>query len=96
MKISLQEIEVLGAVSRIAFQSKGEKEQLQRELDEMIAHAQAVQAPLCEFPPLQTDREQTTVWREDEVCASLPRESLLKNAPVTDGDYIAVPRTVET
>ena len=36
-----------------------------------------------------------TVFRQDEVKPSLPREQALKNAPKSDGKYFLVPQIIE-
>ncbi len=40
--------------------------------------------------------EQQNIFREDEICDSLPRDEALKNAPATDGSYFLVPPILET
>lgn len=95
MELSLQEIEVLGQISRIAFQSEEEKEKFQRELEGMRRYALVLQEPLRTFDQIEQDEIKETIWREDISKAGLEREVLLQNAPMTEGDYIVVPRTVE-
>lgn len=95
MELSLKEIETLGRVCAIAFQNEEETEKFRRELEGMRRYALVLREPLREFDPFGQDGEEETVWREDQAQAGLAREVLLANAPVTEGDYIAVPRTVE-
>ena len=95
MELSLKEIETLGRVCAIAFQNEEEKEKFRQELEGMRNYALVLRGPLREFDPFGQDGEEETVWREDQAQEGLAREVLLANAPVTEGDYIAVPRTVE-
>ena len=94
MELSIQDIEALGKSARIAFRSEEEKERLCQELRGMIAHAEALQKPLLEFEPVDGE-EACTVWREDNVAPSMPRKTLLDVAPMTEGEYVVVPRAVE-
>lgn len=94
MELSVNDMEILGRSARISFADETERESFRAELCGMIAHAQALQKPLLEFEAL-ADEEEATVWREDELLPSIPREILLNAAPAVEGDYIVLPRTVE-
>ena len=71
-----------------------EREELKEELGEMARLMLGLRdiAPGEERRSAPVERE---ALREDRVGRSLNRESLLQNAPETDGDYYLVPRTVE-
>lgn len=44
--------------------------------------------------PMYTPVELPTPLRSDDVHTEYPRESILRNAPQTDGEYFIVPRIV--
>lgn len=45
--------------------------------------------------PLAHPLPRVNVFREDELCPSLPLEDVLANAPDREGNYFKVPRIIE-
>jgi aspartyl/glutamyl-tRNA(Asn/Gln) amidotransferase C subunit len=72
---------------------EGEAERFAAELDEMLL----MLADLNGVAPCKggADALTTASLRADTVGASLSRKDALANAPVQDGEYIAVPRVLE-
>lgn len=94
MKLSLQEIEALGESARISFRTKAEKERFQNEISEMLESVWSLRdADMPEVLSIPSARE--SIWREDTVGESLPQQDVLKNAPLTEGEYFAVPAALE-
>ncbi len=94
MKLSLQELEELAASARLALRNEEEKERLCVQIGDMIVHAEALQRALPTFERMESEEERGNC-RADTVQKSLPPETVLALAPVTDGDYLAVARAVE-
>ena len=76
--------------------SEAERERMRVELDQILGHAERIQAlDLDEVPPTSHSIPLSNVLREDEVRPSLPQEEALKNSPATEDGRFKVPRIIE-
>ncbi len=95
MAITIQEIEHLAKLSKLALSSE-EKTRLQTEMAQIIDFAN-------KLSELDTDSEDPTmfasatynVFRDDRVKPSLDTDSILQNAPEAEMGCFVVPKTVE-
>ncbi len=99
MELSVEEIEALARVSRIALTPQ-ETEQLQKELSGMIRFASRlteieVEMPIADARMHTCSGESVPIYREDVAVRGMDRETVLQNARNTQGDRISVPRAVE-
>ena len=70
--------------------------QLQRELESIVHYIdELAEVDVTGVEPTAHAARLFTVWREDETGGSLPRETMLANAPATvDGELIRVPQVL--
>ncbi|MFR6641740.1 MAG: Asp-tRNA(Asn)/Glu-tRNA(Gln) amidotransferase subunit GatC [Christensenellales bacterium] len=95
MKISREEIDHLATLSRLRF-SGAEVEEIGTHLDNIIERFKELEkVDVSSVPPTAHILPFTNVLREDEAKESTARETLLSNAPETDGETYIVPRVVE-
>ena len=99
MELSVEEIESLARVSRIAL-TEQEAERLQKELSDMVRFASRLTESNVEMPPDKArmhtcSGETMPTYREDVAVRGMDRDTVLQNARSTQGDRIAVPRAVE-
>jgi len=95
MRISISDVEYVAALSRLELTGE-EKVRLQKNLDDILLHVEALIAADTEgVPPTSHILPLKNVFREDTVRPSLDIESIVANAPEKmDGCFI-VPKTVE-
>lgn len=73
-----------------------EEARLSADMEGILAFArQLQQLDLADVPQMQHILDRANVTRGDEICASLPLETVLSAAPSREEAYITVPRTVE-
>ena len=70
--------------------------QLQRELESIVHYIdELAEVDVTDVEPTAHAARLFNVWREDETGGSLPRETMLANAPATvDGELIRVPQVL--
>ena len=70
--------------------------QLQRELESIVHYIdELAEVDVAGVEPTAHAARLFNVWREDETGGSLPRETMLANAPATvDGELIRVPQVL--
>lgn len=95
MKISSESTARLATLSKLDL-SPAELEQLSDELETVVNYVDI----LSQLPPepaecIQAAPPPRNVFREDRVVYSRDRAELLSNAPETDGETFAVPKTVD-
>ena len=76
--------------------SEAERERMRVELDQILGHAERIQAlDLDDVPPTSHSIPLRNVLRPDEVTPSLPSEVALANAPEKEDGRFKVPRIIE-
>jgi aspartyl-tRNA(Asn)/glutamyl-tRNA(Gln) amidotransferase subunit C len=94
-KLTLDEVEHVALLARLEL-TADEKQKLTEDLNVILGHFERLQE-------LDTDNVEPTshaipmqnVFRADEVRPSLPRETILREAPGASSEYFVVPRVVE-
>lgn len=95
MKITLQEVEHVARLARLAL-SDEEKEQMRSQLDRILAYIEKLnQLDTASVEPTSHVIPMTNVFREDAVAPSLPRDEALGNAPESREGFFRVPRIIE-
>lgn len=90
------DIAKVASLARIAL-TEEEREEYGRQLEDILEHAERVQALATEdVPPTSHPLPMTNAFREDEVKASLPRDEILAQAPDAVDGYFRVPRILGT
>ena len=69
-----------------------ELDALTKDMDNIIAFAEAISTAQCEQTNFDNINNLTNVWREDVVVPSYDREEILKNAESQDEGYFLVKR----
>ena len=76
--------------------SEAERERMRVELDQILGHAERIQAlELDAVPPTSHSIPLRNVLRPDDVRPSLSQEEALKNSPATEDGRFKVPRIIE-
>ena len=95
MEITKEMVDYVSALSRLRLEEE-DKARMQGELQQIIAYMDVLNGldttgvePMSHVFPVKN------VLREDDVVPSAPRETLLANAPVPDGEAFLVPKAVE-
>ncbi len=88
MGLSRQDVEHVAALARLGL-SDDEVEQLRDQLSSILDHIAVLdRLDTAAIPPTAQVLEMSNVWRDDVERPSLPRESVLANAPrQTDGFF---------
>lgn len=95
IQITPEQVEYVAHLARLALEPD-EKAQLARELGHILAYiAKLNQLDTARVEPTSHVLPIRNVFREDQVKSSLPRETLLENAPDQAGEYFRVPRIIE-
>ena len=95
MKITLQEVEHVARLARLAL-SDEEKEQMRSQLDRILGYIEKLnQLETSGVEPTSHVIPMTNVFREDAVVPSLPRGEALGNAPDPHEGFFRVPRIIE-
>jgi aspartyl-tRNA(Asn)/glutamyl-tRNA(Gln) amidotransferase subunit C len=94
--ISRVEVEHVARLARLEL-SEADKDRMQGELDGILAYIDKLRALDVEgVPPTTHAVPLTNVMRADEPEPSLPSEEMLANAPDRNGEYVRVPRIIES
>ena len=95
MNITPELVDYVSILSRLKLESE-EKARMTGELEQIIGYMDILnQLDTTDIEPMSHTFPVKNVLREDEVVPSFPREELLSNAPVPDGEAYLVPKTVE-
>ena len=95
MKLDSNLVDYLAKLSKIEL-SDEEYDVMLSELSEIIDYMKILKTLDTENEePLSHVFSVTNVMRDDIVKVSLPREDILKNAPVSNDEAFIVPKTVE-
>lgn len=91
-KITKETVEYVAGLAQLSLEEAAQ-ERLVKEMGEILAYMDKLNAlDTDDMEPTMHALAMTNVFREDEVAASLDRETALKNAPKSDGEYFLVPR----
>jgi len=95
MALTLAEVEHIADLARLNL-SAAEKTRFREQLSAILAYAERLQElDTGAISPTATVLPLRTVLRPDEVRPSLPRESLLANAPATADGCFLVPAVLD-
>lgn len=95
MKITEEMVDYVSVLSRLKLPQE-EKARMAGQLEQIIGYMDVLkQLDTSKVEPMSHTFPVKNVLREDEVAPSLPRQALLANAPVPDGESYLVPKTVE-
>lgn len=95
MSIQKETVERMAALSKLEL-SQFELEQLSGELETIVDYMDILsQLPAEGAECAEAATPLHNVFREDRVIVSPERSVLLANAPETDGETLAVPKTVD-
>jgi aspartyl-tRNA(Asn)/glutamyl-tRNA(Gln) amidotransferase subunit C len=83
-------------VARLAHLSltDAERDTFARQLDDILAYAESIQALDTEGVPPMSHASRTEILREDVMRDSLPREGVLASAPDARDGLFRVPRVI--
>tara|TARA_B110000902_G_scaffold7898_1_gene9435 strand:+ start:5412 stop:5693 length:282 start_codon:yes stop_codon:yes gene_type:complete len=88
-------VRTIAHLSRLTFDEKNE-EKITNDLNNIIKFVdQLNDAETSDIEPLTSPLEKVARTRPDNVTAENRKETFLKNAPLSNEDYILVPRVVE-
>ncbi|HVQ76261.1 MAG TPA: Asp-tRNA(Asn)/Glu-tRNA(Gln) amidotransferase subunit GatC [Candidatus Binatia bacterium] len=94
--ISRADVEHMARLARLEL-SEADKDRMQGELDGILAYIDKLRALDVDGVPATTHAVPlTNVMRADEPEPSLPSEEMLANAPDRNGEYVRVPRIIES
>lgn len=94
MKISKQDVEHVAKLARLEI-SEAEKEAFSRQLSSILTYIEQLKAlDVTGVEPTATVLDETNVFREDKVRASLPVEKALANAPERADGFFVVPKII--
>ncbi len=94
MKISLEKVEKVAELARIAL-SDEEKESLSQDLSNILDYAEKInELDTSNVEPTAHILDIQNVFRQDEVGQSMPVDDIIKLAPKSDGNFIVVPKVI--
>jgi len=95
MKITLQEVEHVARLARLAL-SEEEKEEMRSQLDRILGYIEKLdQLDTSAVEPTSHVIPMTNVFRDDALLPSLSREEALANGPDRQEGFFRVPRIIE-
>jgi aspartyl-tRNA(Asn)/glutamyl-tRNA(Gln) amidotransferase subunit C len=92
-RVTVQTVEHVARLAHLSLTGE-EKESLARELQEILAYAETIQALDTAAVEPMSHAAAGEALREDEVQPSLPREAVLAAAPDTADGLFRVPRVM--
>lgn len=101
LTLSRAELEHLARLARLDLKSD-QLAPMQREINELLGYFQQLRAVNTtgpdgqEIAPMQRPLPLSPELRADKAGESLPQAVVLALAPATNGDFVSVPRTLET
>jgi aspartyl-tRNA(Asn)/glutamyl-tRNA(Gln) amidotransferase subunit C len=94
-KITKEDVEYVAGLAQLTL-DEAEKERLVEELGAILEYMDKLnELDTSAIEPMMHVLAIQNVMREDEVTASLDRDTALANAPKTDGAYFLVPRILD-
>lgn len=94
-QVDKKTVEYVAELARINL-TEEEKESLGRELTKIITYIDQLQELDTQgVEPLRELQAKRDVFRPDEVLPSGCREEILKNSPLSEGDYFKIPKVIE-
>jgi aspartyl-tRNA(Asn)/glutamyl-tRNA(Gln) amidotransferase subunit C len=91
MSLTRQDVERVALLARLRF-TDAELDALTRQLGDVITYVEQLGEPNTEnVEPMAHAVDVFSVFRDDELRPSLPREQALANAPHADGECFLVP-----
>ncbi len=95
MPVSREDVEYVAKLARIEL-AEEEKNVLTSQLNSILDHIEKLnELDTKGVEPTFHALDVRNVFRDDEVCPSLPTEEVMKNAPARDGDLFKVPKIIE-
>jgi aspartyl-tRNA(Asn)/glutamyl-tRNA(Gln) amidotransferase subunit C len=95
-KITKDDVEYVAGLAQLDLDDPT-KDRLVHELGDILAYMDKLNELDTEnVDPMLHVLDLSNVYREDVVTESLDRETALKNAPNTDGEYFLVPKILDT
>ena len=95
-KITKQDVEYVAGLAQLSLDEEA-KAGFVGDLDEILSYMDKLnELDTSDTEPMMHALEMTNVLREDVVGESLDRDTALKNAPKSDGEYFVVPRILDT
>lgn len=95
MRVTLDEVERIASLSMLSLDDE-KKEMLQKNLDEILGHAQKLNELNTEgVEPTSYILKQQNVVRKDIPGKVWEREDMLKNAPEQEDGFFTVPKVVD-
>lgn len=94
MAVTKKDVEKIAELARLKF-SEEELENFTPQMNEILSYMDKLNELDTEnVNPLSHPVEQTNVFREDELKASISTEDALKNAPSKDEHHFKVPKVI--
>ena len=95
MEVTSEMIDRLALLAKLKF-SEEEKKELNTDLERMIEFVEKLkEVDTTGTEPLLHITDAVNVLREDEVKHTITRQEALLNAPLTDGNFIKVPKVIK-
>ncbi len=93
MSLTLQDIEKLADLARLEI-SDTEKETILQDMNAIVGYISEIESVAVDMPP--TDHSHINVTREDIITVNENQytDSILENAPKTNGDYLEVDQVI--
>jgi aspartyl-tRNA(Asn)/glutamyl-tRNA(Gln) amidotransferase subunit C len=93
MKVTVETVEHIAKLGSLSL-SPGEKETFARQLDQILAYAESIQALDTKDVEPMSHARTSEIFRPDTPHESLSRETLLKAAPDGSDGLYRVPRVI--
>lgn len=95
MEVTSEMIDRLAVLAKLKF-SEEEKKSLQTDLERMIEFVEKLkEVDTTGVEPLLHITDAVNILREDEVKQTITKEEALLNVPLSDGNFIKVPKVIK-
>ncbi len=95
MEVTSEMIDRLATLAKLKF-SEEEKTGLKTDLERMIEFVEKLkEVDTTGVEPLLHITDAVNVLREDEVKQTITKQEALLNAPLSDGDFVKVPKVIK-
>lgn len=95
-KITREDVEYVAGLAQLSLDD-ATKDRLVGEMSNILSYMDKLnELDTAGIEPMMHVLDITNVYRDDVVGESLDRETALMNAPKSDGEYIIVPRILDT
>ena len=96
MKLDIKMVEKIAELSRLDL-STHEQEKLLLDLTKILHYVSKLESiSVADVEPTYNIVEEENFFREDHYSPKVPNETLLKNAPETQGDFVQVPLIIDS